>query len=148
MSREYAFDDEHDFVHKLEELIAEGIKPEEIDTITPYPSHHGSKVLGDSPERTKSPVKWFTITGALTGMSVGFGLTIYTVLHWPLMTGGKPIISIPAFIIIAYELTILLGGIFSFLGFVLLSRLPSIKGIACPDQETGNKFIIQVEEEE
>ena len=148
MSREYAFDDEHDFVHKLEELVAAGVKPEEIDTVTPYPSHHAMNILGDSPDRSKSLVKWFTLVGAVTGMSAGFGLTIYTVLHWPLLTGGKPIISIPAFIIIAYELTILLGGIFSFLGFVLLSRLPSIKGIACPDQETGNKFIIQVEEEE
>ena len=148
MSREYAFDEEHDFVHKLEELMGEGVDPKDIETSTPYPSHHGIKVIGDSPERAKSPVKWFTITGALTGLSAGFGLTIYSVIHWPLMTGGKPIISIPAFIVIAYELTILLGGILSFLGFVLLSRLPNLKGIACPDIETGNKFIIQVEEED
>jgi hypothetical protein len=148
VTREYSFDDEHEFVHKLEELVASGVDPAEIDTVSPYPSHHAMKVLGDSPDRSKSPVKWFTLVGAVTGVSAGFGLTIYTVLHWPLMTGGKPIISIPAFIIIAFELTILLGGIFSFLGFVLLSRLPSLKGIACPELETGNKFIIQVEEEE
>ena len=48
---------------------------------------------------------------ALTGTATGFSLTIWTSLKWELITGGKPVVSIPPFVIIAFELTILLGGL-------------------------------------
>ncbi|MDV2479920.1 MAG: quinol:electron acceptor oxidoreductase subunit ActD, partial [bacterium] len=93
-----------------------------------------------------SKLKFFTFFGALSGTITGFAFTIYTVLRWPLLiTGGKPIVSIPPFVIIAFELTILFGAIATFLGFLILSRSPNLKKIISP-KECGNNFLIIVDD--
>src|SRR5262245_23421937 len=71
-----------------------------------------------------SPIRTFALTGGLLGCFCGFALTIYTSLDWPLMTGGKPIVSIPTFMVIAFELTILFAVLVSYLGFMITARLP------------------------
>ncbi len=74
-----------------------------------------------------SPVRLFTLVGGLTGTLTGFGLTIWSSLKWDLITGGKPVVSIPPFVIIAFELTILLGGLCTLLGLLVLGRLPKLR---------------------
>jgi hypothetical protein len=76
----------------------------------------------------------------------GFALCIYTVLRYPLIVGGKPVVSILPFVVIAFELTILLGSLATFAGFLLNARLPYIPRIFNPD-EYGTHFTILVEEE-
>jgi hypothetical protein len=66
-------------------------------------------------------------------------------LSWPLIVGGKPIVSIPPFIIIAFALTILFGSLSTFLGFLILSRLPSIRTLRS-GEDYGNAFVILIEE--
>lgn len=139
LTGEWAFENEHEFLEKLKELIAEGVAREQIEVVTPVPVHGADSILG----LNKSPLRFFTLAGGLAGLAAGFAFTIYTVKSWPLMTGGKPLISIPPFIIIAFALTILLGALFSFAGFLFLSRLPSAEGIMEP-QEHENRFIIRV----
>jgi molybdopterin-containing oxidoreductase family membrane subunit len=75
----------------------------------------------------RSPVRLFTLVGALTGTAAGFALTIWTALKWNLITGGKPVVSIPPFVVIAFELTILLGGLCTLLGLLVTARLPSLR---------------------
>ena len=58
-----------------------------------------------------SPVRLFTLIGGLTGCAAGFGMTIWMSLDWPLLVGGKTIASIPPYVVIAFELTILLGAL-------------------------------------
>lgn len=77
--------------------------------------------------RPHSPVRLFTLIGGLTGTVTGFGLTIWSSLKWGLITGGKPIISVPPFVIIAFELTILLGGLSTLLALLILGRLPKLR---------------------
>jgi hypothetical protein len=67
---------------------------------------------------------------------------IFTVESWPLIVAGKPLISIPPFIVVAFACTILLGGIFSFVGFLYLSGMPSLRGIMSP-VEHDNQFVIR-----
>ena len=74
-----------------------------------------------------SKVRLFTVIGALTGTATGFFLTIWTSLKWELVTGGKAPVSIPPFVIIAFELTILLGGLATALAILILARLPKLK---------------------
>jgi molybdopterin-containing oxidoreductase family membrane subunit len=74
-----------------------------------------------------SRVRWFTLIGGLTGTATGFFLTIWSSLIWSLLTGGKAPVSIPPFIIIAFELTILFGGLATVLAILVLGRLPKIK---------------------
>ena len=44
------------------------------------------------------------------------------------MTGGKPILAIPASMIIMYEFTLLLAMVFTVIGVVFESRLPRMSG--------------------
>ena len=83
--------------------------------------------------RPVSPVRLFTLIGGLTGTFSGFALTIWSSLKWNLITGGKPVISIPPFVVIAFELTILFAGLCTFLGLLLLARLP--KRRSSPDYD-------------
>jgi hypothetical protein len=139
--KQFTFDDKDAFIAKLRELTAAGTPVQRIQVATPFPVHEVFHIL----KTPASPLKFFTFTGALTGFCAGFALTLYTVWHWPLITSGKPIFSLPPFTIIAFELTILLGAIASLLGFLHLNRLPSIPDILKP-VETGNQFVIYVKD--
>ena len=69
------------------------------------------------------PVIAFTLVGGLTGLVLGFLLQIWMSLEWPLKIGGKAYASIPAYVIIGFELTILLGGLSTLLGLLIVGRL-------------------------
>ncbi len=144
---EFVFDEKEDFVAKLKELVDAGISPKDIRVITPIPVHEVDEILGTHPHKSK--IKYFTLAGALTGFTAGYALTTYTHLSWenpPLIVGGKPLVGILPFFVIAYELTILFGGIATFIGLLILAGLPSIKRIISPE-DYGNKFVIQVKGE-
>jgi hypothetical protein len=140
MKTKYSFEEKDKFLAKLEELVKAGTDPQKINIYTPYQVHEAEHLL----KIKNSPVRFFTLIGALSGLFIGFLFTIWTSLDWPLIRGGKPIVSIPAFIIVAFEITILFGGVISFIGFLLLSGLPSAKKIATPE-EYGNNFVIHIE---
>ena len=74
--------------------------------------------------RPLSPVRLFSLVGALTGTALAFFLTIWTSLKWQLVTGAKMPVSIPPFIIIVFELTILLCGLATLLALLVLGKLP------------------------
>lgn len=135
------FDGKEEFVEALRGLLREGTPAEKIRVITPFPVHHVDPLL----PRKRSRVRFFALIGAGTGTLTGFALTILTSLEWGIIVGGKPVVSIPPFIIIAFALTILFGSLSTFLGFLFLSRLPSIRSIRSKE-EYGNKFVILVEE--
>jgi molybdopterin-containing oxidoreductase family membrane subunit len=93
--------------------------------------------------KRRSKLRFFAATGGFTGAIGGFALTIFMALSWPLVVSGKPIVSILPFMIIAFELTVLLGCILSFLGFLVLSGLPNVNRIV-PKEEFGNQFVILI----
>ena len=61
--------------------------------------------------RPRSRLGWFTFGGAVLGLLAGFALTAGTSLARPLVTGGKPIVSLPPFAIVIFELTVLVGAL-------------------------------------
>ena len=77
--------------------------------------------------RPLSKVRLFAVVGGLLGTATAFFLTIWTSLKWELITGGKAPVSIPPFIIIAFELTILFCGLSTLIAVLILGRLPQIK---------------------
>jgi hypothetical protein len=136
----FEFDEKEPFLEKLEELVKGGVPKKNIDTLTPYHVHEAEEIL----DASQSSVRYFALGGGISGLIAGFAFTIYTVKAWPMITGGKPLVSTPAFLIIAYELTILFGALCSFFGFILLSRLPATKSVLAPKEEFTNKFEIHV----
>jgi hypothetical protein len=107
-------------VDAIERLRASGFR--DMTVYTPVPVHEIEAAV--ERERPLSRVRLFTLVGALSGTSLGFFLTIWSAVKWGLVTGGKPVVSIPPFVVIAFELTILLGGLATVLGMLLLGRIP------------------------
>ena len=142
MSREpMVFEGKEEFLEALRRLLREGTPAKTIRVMTPFSVPEAERVL--PPRRSK--VRFFALIGAGTGTLTGFVFTILTSIEWGIIVGGKPVVSIPPFVIIAFALTILFGSLSTFLGFLLLSRLPSVRSIRSKE-EYGNKFVILVEE--
>jgi hypothetical protein len=90
------------------------------------PNHEIEEAL----DQGVSPVRLFTLIGGLTGCAAGFGMTIWMSYDWPVLVGGKPIASIPPYVVIGFELTILLGALSTVTAVALLSLLQGKRGIA------------------
>jgi molybdopterin-containing oxidoreductase family membrane subunit len=121
-------------VRALEELRAQGY--DDLEVYMPAPMHEIEDVMERG--RPVSRVRLFTLIGALTGTASGFTLTIWSAMQWGLVTGGKPVASIPPFVVIAFELTILFGGLATALGMFLLGRLPRFRPTAAYDPRFSN----------
>jgi len=143
MAGPMVFEEKGKFLERLRGLVQEGVPGERIRVITPFGVPEVEEILPGK----RSNVRFFALAGAASGTVTGFAFTILTTLSWPLIVGGKPIVSIPPFLIIAFALTILFGALSTFAGFLLLSRLPSLRGIRS-EEEYGNAFVILVEDGE
>ena len=84
-----------------------------LEVYSPVPSPEIEEALARGPSR----VRVWTLVGALTGVTLGYLMTIWMAYNWPMVIGGKPFASIPPYTVIAFELTILIGGILTVLGF-------------------------------
>ena len=143
MAGPMVFEEKGKFLERLRGLVQEGVPGERIRVITPFGVPEVEEILPGK----RSKVRFFALVGAATGTVTGFAFTILTSLRWPLIVGGKPVVSLPPFLIIAFALTILFGALSTFAGFLLLSRLPSLRGIRS-GEEYGNAFVILVEDGE
>jgi hypothetical protein len=99
---------------------------QDLRVYSPVPYHDVERALGQGP----SIGRWVTLGGALLGITGGFSLCIYSVLSWPLVVGGKELISLPPFVVIGYESMILLGSLANLFGMLALARLPEVKATA------------------
>ncbi len=143
MNEPLLFDNSDDFLRALRQLKEEGKTWRELRLHMPFNVPEVEEIL----EVPAGGMRFFAVAGALAGFLGGFALTIYTVLDWPIIVGGKPIVSVPPFLLIAYILTILFGSLAVFGGFLLLARMPSVREIReCRD--FGNHFAILPGEEE
>ncbi len=128
-------------VKALEELKAKGYH--DLTVYTPVPVHEIEDVM--ERDRPVSRVRLFTLIGGLTGTVSGFLLTIWSAMQWNLITGGKPVASIPPFVVIAFELTILFGGIATVIGMIVLGRLPRLSPSPTYDPRfTNDRFGVAV----
>ena len=126
-------------VNAIGELRAAGLK--KITAYMPYPDHHIEEALGYD----QSPVRVWALAGGLCGAAGGFAFTSFTSMDWPLVTGGKPILSIPAYVIISFEMMVLFGVLATVIGFFINSRLPYIKPMVVYDPEfSAGKFGVYV----
>lgn len=105
----------------IEALRAEGFEDMEVYSPIPAPE------LEEALDIDTSPVRRWALLGGMIGCLTGLLLTSGTSLAYPLVTQGKPIVSMPPFIVIMFELTILLTGIFALVGMLVHARKPRLK---------------------
>ena len=119
-------------VDAIEGLRKAGFKS--LKAFAPYPEHHIEAALGYG----QSPVRVFTLVGGLAGAATGLAFTTWTSMDWPLVVGGKPIVAIPAYVPIVFEMTVLFGALATVIGLFMLSRLPDFKLPVVYDPELSN----------
>lgn len=92
-----------------------------LDTHTPYPLHGIEEALGLGRARIPKIV----LLGAIAGACLAYSMMYFmNVIDFPINVGNRPPHSMPAFIPITFELTVLLGGCSSFFGVIALMKLP------------------------
>jgi len=113
------YDDEDTLLAAAKKAYQAGYRS--MDAYSPYPVHGLSEAIGFR----KTIVAPITLLGGITGAAAAYGMQWFaSVVHYPYDIGGKPFHSWPAFIPVTFELTILFGGLFAFVGMWALNGLP------------------------
>ena len=97
----------------VKDLKAEG--REDFTVFSPVPRHE----LENAIDRPVSSVRMYTLIGAIAGCSIGAWIPLYMSWDWAILVGGKPIGSIPPYVVIMFEMTVLFGALNTLLGVAL-----------------------------
>lgn len=133
---------------KPEQVVAAakavGERYQKAEAFSPYPIH----ALFEALNIKRSRIPWVTLVMGLSGLFGGWLLTYWTsVIAWPLNVGGKPLHSLPAFVPILFECTILLGGVATFLALWVFCRLPNYHTAVFDPQITDDTFAVFISAE-
>jgi hypothetical protein len=132
------FGDSHAALAAARELTSAGFAAPTV--ISPVPLEAAEEVLG----KKTSVIKRFTFFGALLGSASGFLLAAGTAVLYLHPTGGRPIITLPPFLVITYEMTILFGILSTVIGFLVSARLPAIRDRAYAPEAAVDRFAVAV----
>jgi ActD protein len=92
-----------------------------INAYSPFPIEGLSEAIGYH----RDYVAMCTLICGILGALGGFSLQYWTAaIAYPLNVGGRPLLSLPAFIPVTFECTVLLASFGAFIGNLLMSRLP------------------------
>ena len=130
---------EEDFLAAAKNLSSSGF--DNISLLSPVPLEEAQEVLGLG----KSPVRRYSLAGAIIGAISGFAMAAGTSLVFILPTGGRAVITLPPFLIITYEMTILFGVLFTLIGFHFVSGLPAWRDRPYLSSAGTDKFVVVVE---
>lgn len=134
------FDEERLLLSALLEMTKKKIEVNEV--YTPYPVHAVFKILK---RKTKLPIATFLF--AILGLVMSYMFIYWTsVIDYPLIYGGKPIHSIPSFILIAFVSMISLSVFLSVISFLIRTRLyPGKKAIIHDPRITNYAFVMLID---
>ena len=94
-----------------------------MDCYTPYPVEEAAEAIGFH----RNPVPLICLLGGLLGCAAMFGMeTWVSVWAYPINIGGRPYYSWPAFVVPAYEWTILFAGLSAAFGMLAMNGLPTL----------------------
>jgi hypothetical protein len=112
------FDDEDVLLSGVTSIRESGVKIHEV--YSPFPVHGLDEVLGY--KRSRLPIAAFMF--GLTGTSLALLMQIWMLGYdWPMIIGGKNFVSLPPFIPVTFELTVLLSALGMVATFMIVSDL-------------------------
>jgi hypothetical protein len=114
------FDDVSLAAQAVRALRAEGL---DVRAAMPAPFPEMVKAL----DRPISLIGLATLTGAVSGGALGLLLAAGGSWAWPIVVGGMPIVSLPAFLVIVFEVAVLVGALTNFLGLMGISALGRVR---------------------
>lgn len=115
------FDSPRALYHAAESLRKAGYR--RFDVHSPFPIHGMDRAMG----LRRSWVPFFVLGGGLTGCALGLLLQWWiNAVDYRLVISAKPFNSLPAFIPVTFELTILLAAFGAVLSMLVLNLLPML----------------------
>jgi hypothetical protein len=94
----------------------------QFDAYSPQPIEGLAEALGFR----KNRIPLIVLVGGLVGAAMGYALQYYcNVVSYPINVGGRPLHSWPSFIVVTFELTILVAAFSAVIGMLALNGLPS-----------------------
>jgi hypothetical protein len=116
------------------------------DAHTPFPLHAMDDAMGIRGTR----LPWIVLAAGLTGCALALLLQWYTnAFDYPYAISGKPFFSLPAFVPVTFELTILLSALATFFAMWSLNGLPRLHhplfNSARFRRVTADRFFIVIE---
>jgi len=105
-----------DAAHAIEALQGKGM---DYNVLSPFPHHELHHAMG-SPQ---SKIPFIPLIFGALGLFFGYALPTWTSMDWVLPVSGKPIVSIPPYTIIGFELMVLLGGVSTAIGIFVMGFL-------------------------
>lgn len=135
------FDDEDVLLHAVESVRSKGVKIHEV--YSPFPVHGLDEVLGY--KRTRLPIAAFLF--GMTGTSLALIMQIWMLgFDWPMIIGGKNFASLPPFIPVTFELTVLLSALGMVATFLIVSDMKPYKWPQQFDlRSTDDKHIMAID---
>jgi hypothetical protein len=138
------FNNETDLIHAAR-AVRQKYECKKYDAFTPYPVHG----LDDAMGLRRSWLPWVTFIAGATGTLTALALQIWTsAIDWPINIGGKPLISLPAFIPITFELTVLFGGLATVGALFAVCGLPNLNPKVLHPGITNDKFVLYIPSDE
>jgi hypothetical protein len=136
-----SFDDEAVLFPAVKKVRAAGYKIHEV--YTPMAIHGLDKALGLRDTSLHTAGFLYAITGTTTALSgIGYVFTY----DWPINFGGKPHFSLPAWIPIVFELTVLFSAVGMVLTFCYLCQMaPFVKKHHFSLRSTDDMFVMVIE---
>ncbi|MFO1464397.1 MAG: DUF3341 domain-containing protein [bacterium] len=114
------------------------------DVYSPYAIHG----IDEAMHLRRSRLPWVTFAAGLVGLSLALSFQYWTsVVNWPVNVGGKPDNSLLAWLPVAFEITVLLGGLTTVLAFFVRGKLfPGAKARPFHPQVTNDAFALVLEQ--
>ncbi len=125
------------FLKAAFELKKKGYK--NLQALSPFPVHGLEEALGIK----RSWIPWVTFIFGMGGCVFGLWFTWWTsAVSWPLNVGGKPLWSLPAFVPVIFECTILVGALASVGALFYAMGLPSFNPPVLHKDLSSHKFAL------
>lgn len=132
------YDDETELLDAVRQANAD--HKEIYDVYSPFPVHGLDPLLGLEESRLHIAGFIYGLLGTLTAF---LGMTWIFTKDWPIIFGGKPYWSVPAFIPITFELTVLFSAIGMTVTFYVINGLgPGVQNTILHDRITDDKFCV------
>lgn len=135
--------DEHKLVKAAAEARKSGLT--KFEAISPFPLHDIDAAMGIP----FSFIPWVTFIMGFTGFAFGTWFTWWaSAQDWALIIGGKPFWSLPAFVPVMFECTILFAALSSVGALIVLCGLPKVDPPVIDPDLTSHKFALFVPEDD
>ena len=113
------FDTTSACLHAAEKLRDGGYS--RFDVHTPFPVHGMDKAMG----MKDSPLGWIVLVMGLAGLASAVAMMWWmNGIDYPTVVGGKPPVSFPSMVPVAFELTVLFSAFGAVFGMLGLNKLP------------------------